>query len=153
MEGCVKNVGPSWIYIFKQGIPQGATISLDELYGVYGEKNNLDEGQDFIDWLNNVKLKGKSSLVIELPSTKHKVKTVTKKEQAAADKAAEDAYEELSDIDKIVMMTVVKAKDKIPHITDKKQLKYALQVAKQKPNKDTLCILLEKRIREIEQVS
>jgi hypothetical protein len=53
------------------------------------------------------------------------------------------------EVEDIVALTVSKAREEIPKIRNKKLLSWALNVARQTPNKETVCRILEKRIDEL----
>jgi hypothetical protein len=49
-----------------------------------------------------------------------------------------------------VLLSVRKARDAMPRMTDVALLKYALEEARPRAGKDSLCRILEKRIQELQ---
>jgi len=166
MDGYVRNTNNGWIHIFKQDLGPNGTLSLDKLYETYGKKNGLSEGDEFIDWLKNVKLKNREGCKLEYdPLT---VEKSPKEEGASESKpgntGGEDGAGNVSEVvpssekkviedevTAITSMSVIKAKEKLPKISNLPLLKDAFRQAKQMPNKDTLCLMIDKRIRELSQ--
>ena len=167
MKGYVRNISGSPKYALKYHFLSGTRLKLDDLYLQYGEKHGLKEGEEFVKWLREVKLPdtaiweikyddgskkeeenkvtvtGKiietSDEKIDLPKSKEPMRAVQIKKELT--------YEEVAEF------SVRKAREEIPKIKDIKLLKYALNVANQRPNKDTLCRILRKRIEEIQAVT
>lgn len=148
MEGYIKSLSSGWKHIFKRAIRPGGKIPLEELYDVYGKKYKLSPDKEFINWLKDVKLKGAEDsweiilLNEEAPEelkeevvVKEKNKTIVKKEL---------------DVEAVVSLPVRKAREILPEIMDKSLLKYALQEASPRANKESLCRLLQKRINELD---
>jgi hypothetical protein len=163
MNGYVRNKSSVWRHAMKRTVGPNAKIKLDELYEQYGKKHDLQEGVPFVEWLKNVKLvdsqvweivyseKSKSEKIdknvaenIELPQGVGEVKssnasnTVTpfvKSEKTPAD---------------IINMTVREARQELKKITDINLLKYAYNEIRQLSNKDTMIVLLRRRIQELE---
>jgi hypothetical protein len=54
------------------------------------------------------------------------------------------------EVGEIVELSVRKARDLMPKITDLNLLKYALQEANPRAGKDSLCNVLRKRIKELQ---
>ena len=106
------------------------------------------------DKLNNV---GKGAALSEQasePSTKPATKPkhinnlpVKAEPMAAGQVTGELTYEDVAGY------SVRKAREEVPKIKDVKLLKYALNVANQRPNKETLCRILRKRIEEMHAVT
>ena len=57
MEGYVRNKSSVWRHAMKRSVGPGHKIALDELFEQYGGKHDLEEGQPFIEWLRQVKLR------------------------------------------------------------------------------------------------
>ena len=57
MNGYVRNKSTAWRHAMKRSIGPGHKIPLDELFEQYGEKHDLEEGQLFVEWLRDVKLR------------------------------------------------------------------------------------------------
>jgi len=147
MEGYIKSLSTSWKHVFKRAVRPGGKIPLQELYDNYGKKHNIDEGPDFIKWLKEVKLKGQLQdwefvLMNDTPpSDSFEVPDlddagITPDVFTKRDMTVED----------VVNLSVRKAREVVPRISDIRLLKYALQEAKPRANKDSLCRILEKRI-------
>lgn len=170
MDGYVKNVSVRWAYIFKQGVKPGGKIDLNSLYEAYGEKNSLNPGEEFVEWIKNVKLNGRDgwSVVLNNPEdyyteniSNKKVEIINKKVEkvekevtqtvptSKKDKKVLKAPKDM-DVSDIASLTVKEAKEVLPMINDLNTLKYALKVARPRAHTDTLCAMLDKRIREVQ---
>lgn len=158
MNGYVKNKLFVWAHAMKRAIGPGARIPLDELYKDYGEKHNLAEGEEFVNWLRTVKLRNTDVWEVvfygeDTKSVKEEPKEDEPKEEIerAPNKGKEvnSLIKELTVRD-VVQLSVRKGRDILPRIMDLNLLKYALQEANQLAGKDTLCIMLRKRIGELE---
>ncbi len=152
MEGYIKSLSSGWKHIFKRAVRPGGKIPLIELYDVYGKKYNLSADDEFINWLKEVKLKGSEDawevilLNEESPvDLKEEVNVKLEKEEGVVKK-------ELT-VESIVELPVRKAREILPEVMDKALLKYALQEARPRANKDSLCRILEKRINELQLTS
>ena len=182
MEGYLKSKSNFWKHVFKKQIRPGGKIALDDLYDIYGKKHSLKQGDDFINWLKEVKLKStidqweiilqddvvpedlsaevdvnvSSNTAVEKEPIKASIndKSVEQKdvEKVVTDEDAEKAIRNYN-VEDIVQLSVRKVRDIITEISDIKLLKYALQEAKPRPNKESLCRILEKRISELEIIS
>jgi len=155
MEGYIKNTSPTWRHALKRSVGPGEKISLDDLYEQYGIKHDIKEGSQFVNWLRQVKLRNTDIWEIKYKESKSKKekkiessvedkKLLTKSTQSSPFVKIEDNPEELAHL------SVRQARDIIPKSTDQKMLKYALNMASQLSNKDTLCRMLRKRIQELE---
>ena len=158
MEGYVKNKSVEWAYAMKRSIRPGGEVPLLELYEQYGEKHGIEEGEPFIDWLLNVKLKGKDqwSVVYDFGEDAVPIEERQKEAEAATAMSASDkiksrAFKELT-TDEVANLSVRKAREALPNIMDLQLLKYALSEAKQLQDKDSLCRLLDRRIKDLEMV-
>lgn len=170
MNGHVKNITGRPLYALKRHILPGKEIPLSELYKEYGEKHGIERGQPFADWLRQVKLPNKQvwEILYEDSLKEENKVTVTAQIMQVVDgdeEQSEEKKEGLSneekvksaiprvknewEVEDIVALTVSKAREEIPKIRDKKLLSWALNVARQTPNKETVCRILEKRIDEL----
>ena len=160
MKGYVKNITPLWAHALKRAVGPGQKIPLDELYAQYGVKHNLSEGEDFIKWLQNVKLSdhNKWQVVLETKESENEeLKNEIKGDLIKAKGKVESRGENVApivpkkmDIADVVALTVRTAKSVLPSINDIELLKYAAQEANQLAGKDSLCRLIRKRIQELE---
>lgn len=164
MEGYVKNLTKRPLYALKRHVMPGMTVPLAALYKEYGDKHGIEAGQPFVNWLRQVKLPDDKIWEIHLGHAEELQKvTITaqltevvdgaeKKEGLSNEEKAQSARPIIKnewEVDDIVNLTVRQAREEIPKIRDKKVLSYALNVARQKPNKETVCKILEKRIDEL----
>jgi hypothetical protein len=167
MEGYIKNASPMWRHALKRSIGPGEKIPLDELYEQYGVKHNIEQGKSFVDWLRQVKLRDsdiweikyrgdQSATAVENdPQSEEvepeKAEPKPKKAKTEQTKSNQSPFVK-SDIqaEEIAKMSVRDARAFLPKFTNQKVLKYALNVASQLSNKDTLCRMLRKRITELE---
>jgi len=150
MEGYIKSLATTWRHIFKRSVRPGGKVPLDELYETYGKKYGLSPNEEFISWLKDVKLKGLADtwqvvLINDKPPEDLKEEVVVEKEKFIVKKEL--------DVEAVVSLPVRKAREILPEIMDLSLLKYALQEARPRANKDSLCRLLEKRISEISVLS
>ena len=164
MNGYIKNISSRPLYALKRHLMPGVKVPLDELYKVYGDKHGLEEGRPFADWLRQVKLKDEQKWEVHFEEMEEMQKvTITaqltevvdgaeRREGLSNEEKAQSARPMIKnewEIDDIVNLSVRQAREEIPKIRDKKTLTYALNVARQKPNKETVCKILEKRIDEL----
>ncbi|MBV5346631.1 hypothetical protein JZU46_00140 [bacterium] len=151
MEGYIKSKKTSWIHIFKMSVRPGGKIPLQDLYDQYGAKNNLEEA-DFVTWLKEVKLSGRLDdwQIVEEDSTYESTVTIKEKSETefTTNTKGEVVARKMS-IEDIIALPVRRARELIPTIMDEKLLKYALQSAKPKAGKESLCRILEKRLSEM----
>lgn len=169
MNGYVKNISRFPMYALKRHFLAGTRVPLEDLYTQYGEKHGLKPNEEFVDWLRNVKLKDTTVWEIEYgdleteeapeenkikvtgkitETSDKKINLPTKAEpMKAAQVKGELTYEDVAGF------SVRKAREEVPKIKDIKLLKYALNVANQRPNKETLCRILRKRIEEMHAVT
>lgn len=152
MNGHLINKGAMWLHAMKRSIGPGAKVPLTELYDQYGPKHELEKGQEFIEWLKNVKLKGSDNWHIELA------------EEATAEEVQEEKPEEIEErriditkinpkdmeISEVVNLSVRQAREVIPLVTDLKLLKYSMSEASPRSGKESLCRILRNRIRILE---
>lgn len=150
MKGYVRNRTHNWIHATKRSIGPGVKISLSKLYNQYGKKYEILEGEPFVEWLRNVKFRDRDkweiTLVDESVSTEVEVTEVEEPEMTYVAPIVEKKME----ISDIVELSVRKARDLMPKITDLNLLKYSLQEANPRAGKDSLCIVLRKRIKELQ---
>jgi len=150
MKGNVVNTSTMWLHAMKRAVAPGGKIPLDELYDQYGKKHDLPKGKDFIEWLQNVKLRNNTNwkIVLKDEKVKEEVVNVAKTERLDITKVNPKKME----VGEVVELSVRQARELLPKVSDVKLLKYALQEAAPRSGKDTLCQLLRKRIRELETI-
>jgi len=147
MEGYVLNKSAMWLHAMKRAVAPGGKIPLDELYDQYGKKHELSKGDEFISWLRAVKLRDEEKWQIVLGKDEVLTEDTTLKEvKIDIDKIKP---KDLS-IENVISLSVRKAREIIPKVTDVKLLKYSLSEARPRPGKDSLCRILKKRITELE---
>ena len=154
MEGYIKSLSTGWRHIFKRAVRPGGQIPLEELYETYGKKYDLKEGDEFVSWLKDVKLKGLTDtwtvILLNDEAPEELVAEVEVKEEEDDDSGFNHAAViKNMTVEDIVLLSVRKAREVIPKITDLKLLKYALQEANPRAGKDSLCRILDKRIKEV----
>ena len=155
MNGYVKNKTHNWVHAMKRVIGPGIKISLSDLYEQYGKKHGIHEGEPFVQWLREVKLKDRDKweiiLINEDDNTKDE-NTVEEIEDSVGtvhDNIAPLVPKKI-EVGEIVELSVRKARELLPKITDLNLLKYALQEANPRAGKDSLCNILRKRIKELQ---
>lgn len=158
MNGYVMNISPSWMHVMKRTVGPGEKIFLSSLYEQYGEKHGIEEGDAFVDWLKSVKVKNtniwKVMYGVDLEKvTKDAVSEILVQQEddqvPINNNIMMPAIKKMS-VQDIVMLSVRKGREVIPKITDLKLLKYAFQEANQLANKDSLCNVIRKRIKDLE---
>jgi hypothetical protein len=157
MKGYVRNKTSGWRHAMKRSIGPGHKIPMDELFEQYGKKHHLEPGDQFVEWLKNVKLRDRSTWDIVLEDD---VKAEPKEsEETAVEEKKVDKHSNYQsvpfvkkdlEIDDIVNMTVRNARVELKQITDLRLLRQAHQQARQLAHKDTLCQYLRRRIQELE---
>ncbi len=160
MKGSVINRSTMWLHAMKRAVAPGGQIPLDELYDQYGKKHEIKKGNDFIEWLKNVKLKGNDNwqIVVDAKKASAKAKETAKdvEEKAKEIELIRIDLEKLDikkmEIADVVSLSVRQARDVVPRISDVKLLKYSLQEAHPRAGKDSLCRILRKRINELETI-
>jgi hypothetical protein len=172
MKGFVKNVSHLWAHTMKRSVGPGAQIPLEDLYQQYGKKYDLGEGDEFIRWLQDVKLRDRDKWqILDEDGLPYKFGSLKKKEKEEVLKATVEATTEEKEvptvaksrgenvappvakkmtIEDVTGLSFRKAKDVLPGVMDVTLLKYAAQQANQMAGKDSLCRLIRKRIQELE---
>ncbi len=165
MKGYVQNNAPIWAHAMKRAVGPGGKISLDSLYEQYGKKHGIAAGQEFVGWLRDVKLKDANRWRIILEEDTEVTPQKDPEEQEVKEEtivnvvatAPGEYPEELKvasikemSVKDVVNLSVRKAREVLPKVKDLNLLKYAMQEANQLAGKDSLCIQLRKRIREVQ---
>jgi hypothetical protein len=142
----------------KRNVGPGAKIPLDDLYVQYGERHNLKKGKEFVQWLQEIKLRDKSKWRIfkadDMPYEEAPIAIEPEEEAPVVEKKGRGdnvstiVAKEIT-VDEIVELSVRKAREILPKIHDIQLLKYAENQANQRVGKDSLRILLMKRIEEL----
>lgn len=166
MNGYVKNMTHLWSHTMKRTVGPGAKIPLDEIYEQYGKRHNLKKGNEFIKWLEEVKLRDRNkwrifteddkpyaevSPGIELKEQEQVTvqgSNVVKTDKSRGENVAPVVLTEMS-IDEVVGLSVRQAREVIPKIQDIQLLKYSEKTASQRTGKDSLRRILMKRIQEL----
>jgi len=167
MEGYIKNKSSMWRHALKRSIAPGEKITLDDLYEQYGIKHDITQGKPFVDWLRQIKLRNSeiweikyrgdesATAVVEEPQSEEveikKDKPMPRKAITEDKQSNQSPFVKVTpQVNDIATMSVRQARDMLPKFTDQKTLKYALNVASQLAQRDTLCRMLKKRIVELE---
>lgn len=151
MNGYVKNKSMAWCHAMKRSIGPGHQIALDELFEQYGNKHDLKEGEPFVKWLRDIKLRDKDIweiVFVDGVEKDEQVEVDTKKRQAA--EMVVPLVKKEKEVSDVVQMSVRTARADLKKITDINLLKYALKEANQLANKDTLVRMLRRRVMELE---
>jgi ribosomal protein L20A (L18A) len=148
--GYVQNTSSLGVHIMKRYVASNGKIPLEELYQEYGEKHGLKRDKEFINWLFEVKLRNKNKWKVveeDVPEPK-------KERPIDPDAGEEDVNKSPNrlSVEEIIELSVRKAREVIPYITDQKLLKYSLKDAAQRPNKKVLCEILRSRINDLESI-
>lgn len=161
MNGYVLNASNSWTHAMKRAVAPAAKIPLKDLYEQYGVKYGIPEGEEFIKWLRNVKLKDSQrwKIVYEQPKTEESKNSElttqsvdvkkTSIEKMKPENVAPFIDKTKMSVTDVVGLSVRQAREVLPKFTDIKLLQYALQEANQLAGKDSLCRVIRKRIKEL----
>lgn len=154
MNGYVVNISTMHMHVMKRSVRPGQKIPLADLYKQYGKKHDIAEGEDFIGWLKAVKLKDTTKWGVVLADEvsevkKDKVAEIEDVPKSVSDHVAPPVTVKM-EVRDVVMLSVRKAREVLPTITDLKLLKYAFQEANQLAGKDSLCNIMRKRIKDLE---
>jgi hypothetical protein len=157
MKGYVKNISSNWTHAMKRSVGPGAKIPLSELYDQYGEKHDLKQGEEFVEWLKSVKLRDTNRwrVIYDEDNSVKGLKecmddrTPEKDKKKVVDNVAPIVPNKM-DVQDIVSLPVRKAREVVPKVKDLNLLKYALTQAGQLSGKDSLCIILRRRIRDLQ---
>jgi len=145
MKGYVVNISNTWMHAMKRAVSPGAKIPLSELYNQYGVKHNIEEGKPFVSWLEEVKLRDSNKWRVVLDEE------IDDKKQLEVEKEVPHNKDDLT-IDDIIGLSVRKARDLLPQVTNIKLLKQSIIQANQLAGKDSLCKEIRKRIRQLQSV-
>ena len=154
MEGFVKNVTSEWSYAMKRSVKPGGEIPLKELFEQYGKKHDMKPDEEFVDWLRDIKLRdtNKWKIVFDFKDGSGKEALESIEEQTkisvVSDNISSVAARQLQ-VEDLVNLTVRKARNVLPKVMDLNLLKYSLTEARQLADKDSLCRLLVKRVKEL----
>lgn len=149
MNGYVRNKTAVWRHAMKRSIGPGGKVELDDLYVQYGTKHDLEEGPMFVEWLRTVKLSDTKVWEVISKEEPKEEKTEVKKKEKVAELTTPLVKKDIEVAD-IIAMPVRTARTALKKMTNIKLLKYALSEANQLANKDTMCLLLRKRIQVLE---
>lgn len=154
MEGYLKSKSKTWVHAFKKSVSPGGKVPLDDLYKMYGEKYGLKEGEEFLTWLKDIKLKATLNkweiiLLDETPPEDVSKRVVEEEIEKTNLPEKRNLTVKEYTVQDIVLLSVRKAREVLPEIRDLKLLKYSLQEASQLANKDSLVRLLTRRIAEL----
>jgi len=156
MKGYIQNKTHIWTHAMKRSIGPNAKVDLKELYEQYGTKHNLKKGEEFVNWLRTVKLRDTARWRIVSDNAEIQGEENQQEFQApqpirrdAGNKVEKVNIKEL-EIKDVVGLSVRKAREVLPNVTDLNLLKYSAQEANQLANKDTLVRMLRKRIQELD---
>ena len=158
IEGYVKNMTHLWAHVIKRAVGPGSNIQLQDIYDQYGKKHNLRSESEFIKWLKDVKLTDRNRWRVftsldksldEVSESKEEIKEAdVAPTKTRGDNVPPVVVKDI-EISDIVGLSVRKAREIIPGIMDIQLLKYSEKEAKQLTGKDSLCIILRKRIQEL----
>lgn len=154
MKGYIRNKSPIWAHVMKKVIGPNGKVPLSELYEQYGKKHEIPEGEPFVQWLKEVKLRDRERWEIVLLGEEAEEEEIP--EEPTPEEPTTDSDDHLPrdknkySIEDIVGLSVRKAREVVPKISDAKLLNYALQEAFPRAGKDSLCNILRKRIKELQ---
>ena len=146
--GYLKNKHHLGGHIMKRYVAPQGQIPLEELYQQYGAKHGFSRDESFLTWLREVKLKDTERWVIV--EDKEDFSDLLKEKEELEAEGVLDKRPADMQISEIADLSVRKAREALPLISDQRIIKYALREASQRPNKDSLCNLLRKRLLELQ---
>lgn len=149
MIGYVQNISSIWTHALKRAVRPGGRIELDELYAQYGVKHGMEEDQEFVDWLANIKLTDRNRWKIVYDDGTKSAEDVEEPTPQAVEGLVTTIVPKEMTVADVIELSVRKARETLPRITDLKLLQYALQQANSLAGKDSLCRILRKRITEL----
>lgn len=167
MNGYVMNKSNIWMHTMKRAIGPGQKVPLDELYGHYGVKHGLAEGEEFVQWLRSVKLKDRNKWNVTLLSDDQSAEPEVVKEEEvkkaqelgpinakrtrtfSPDQVAPLVPTKMGVAD-VVGLSVREARVALAKINDLNLLKYAYEEARQLAGKDSLSREIKKRIKALQ---
>ena len=150
----------------KRSVGPGQKIPLEELHEQYGKRHNLKKGKEFVQWLQEVKLRDNNKWQIftedgkpyaevsqgkekqEEQEVKAQGSNVVKTDKSRGENVAPIVPVDMS-VDDVVELSVRQAREIIPKMQDIQLLKYAENIANQRAGKDSLRRILMKRISEL----
>jgi hypothetical protein len=168
MKGYVMNRSNIWMHAMKRAIAPGQKVELGELYEQYGIKHGLAEGEEFVQWLRNVKLKDQNKWRVILETEQKsetadgKTETTTQEEEVKKEKSVDKKSKPVvadrvtplvpdkMGVADVVALSVRQGREVLPKVKDLNLLKYALQEANQLAGKDSLCREIRKRIKALQ---
>jgi len=139
----------------KRTVGPGARIPLDDLYAQYGERHNLKKGKEFVQWLQEVKLRDKSKWrIFKADDNPYEETSPPVEKKVEEPKPKNENIPSIvptteMGVDELVELSVRKAREVVPEIQDMQLLKYAENQARQRVGKDSLRLILLKRIEEL----
>lgn len=148
--GYIRNKSNLGTHVMKRYISPNGRIPLEELYQEYGVKHGLERDEQFIEWLFEIKLRNRNKWEVvleEIPEKKRELSRGTEEGNEIVEKPPNKLA-----VEEITELSVRKAREVIPTITDIKLLKYAFRDASQRPNKKVLCDIIKTRINDIESL-
>ena len=155
MNGYVKNKTHNWVHAMKRVVGPGIKIPLSELYEQYGKKHEIHEGEPFVEWLREVKLRDRDKWEVilvdenDVSKDENVVEEVENYTNIVSGHVTPLVAKKI-EVGEVVELSVRKARELLPKITDLNLLKYALQEASPRAGKDSLCNILRKRIKELQ---
>jgi len=154
MKGYVKNKSPLWRHTMKRNVGPGAKIELDDLYLQYGERHDIPEGKEFVEWLKAVKLRDTTVWEVRFEDENEAAQNETVKEEVEETRPeVRPLVKQDLTIDEITGWSVRRAREELTKIHGNRNmqlLKAALVQANQLAHKDTLCQMLRKKIQDME---
>ena len=123
MKGYVKNKSPLWRHTMKRNIGPGGTVDLDELYQQYGEKHDIPEGPEFVEWLKHIKLKDTSIWEINLVEGRDSgVCKDEKNDKDVHESEVGPLVKEDLTIEEVIGWSVRRAREKLPRLHGNRNL-------------------------------
>lgn len=156
MDGYIVNKSNLWAHAMKRTIGPGPQhkVLLDDVYDQYGEKHGLEKGDEFVEWLKSIKLSDTTKWAIVYNDGKDSVqdeqRELTEKDLQPVIKTSDKISPKTINVQQVAALSVRKAREILPEVSDIKLLRYSLQEANKLANKDSLCRLIRKRITALE---
>lgn len=149
MKGYIKNISSEWSYTMKRAVKPGGEIPLDELFNQYGIKYNMEPDDKFVSWLINVKLNNKDKWKVVFNLDEESIIDAPDNNVTSNSMVVPMVSKNMK-VEDIIGLSVRKAREILPNITDLNLLRYSVQEASQLTDKDSLCRELRKRVRQLQ---
>lgn len=153
IKGYIENNTGRYKHIFKRGLFPGMTVSLEDLYVMYGYCYKGEFDLDFVKWLDENKAPKGFDIVIEkYDELKYSDEGTERKISDTADTEVADSYippEKMTSKQLADLKIKDNPKQVIEEVSSVHKLRRALSMCKDRKGKATLIKLIKERIAEL----